>query len=583
MAESNKASAAETTDCDVVVIGSGAGGLAAALTARLKGLDVVVVEKAPVLGGTLALSGGGLWIPSSPMAQAAGIEDSREAALTYFKSCAGEYFDAARANAYLDNAPRMVKFFEENTLIRFWVDMTSPDHHPECPGAINGGRTIFGTPVNGRILGGEIKKLRPPKSEMTFMGIMIKPGAELMHFLNVFRSVESTKVVAKRLLQHFRDMLLYGRSMHLANGNALAARALKSAIDLKIPMHSSTTAVRLLQSNGGVSGVECSTPAGLRRFIARRGVVLATGGIAHDAARKAQLYKHVMRGGPHYSPVLDTNTGDGIRMAEQINAKFSSALSNPAGWVPMSIIPSRNPTPRTFSHVIDRPKPGFIAVTRHGVRFANEANSYHTFGKAMIKACSGEVETSCYLIADHDTIRRYGMGSVIRSPVPLGAKVRSGYLLRGKTLEELARKAGIDVTAFVDTVAEYNRHAVNGKDPQFGRGESFYNRALGDPDHQPNPCVAPVLRAPFYAMKLYVGDSGTFAGLATDERARVLDTQGQVIPRLYAAGNDMCSVFGGDYLGGGSTLGPAFTFGYIAGCQLAEETSIREKLTAGAA
>ena len=573
----------ETTHCDVVVVGCGAGGLAAALTAKLKGLEVIVVEKAPVLGGTLALSGGGLWIPSSPMAQAAGVADSREAALTYFKACAGEFFDAARANAYLDNAPKMVNFLQENTLIRFWVDMTSPDHHPECPGAINGGRTIFGTPINGRILGKDIRRLRRPKSEMTFMGVMIKPGAELMHFLNVFRSIESTKVVAIRLLQHVRDVLFHGRSMHLANGNALAARALKSAIDLKIPMYPNTPAVRLLLTDGAVSGVECRTDSGLRKFMARCGVVLATGGIAHDAVRKAQLYKHVMRGGPHYSPVIECNTGDGIRMAEQINAKFSAELANPAGWVPMSVIPSRNATPRTFSHVIDRTKPGFIAVTRHGVRFANEANSYHTFGKAMIKACAGEVETSCFLIADHATVRHYGMGAVIRSPVPLGPRVRSGYLLRGKSLEELALKAGIDAKALATTVAEYNRYAVNGEDPQFGRGESFYNRALGDAGHRPNPCVAPIVKPPFYAMKLYMGDSGTFAGLATDAHSRVLNTQGHPIRGLYAAGNDMCSVFGGDYLGGGSTLGPAFTFGYIAGCQLAELARTEERYPAGAA
>ncbi|MBX6745941.1 MAG: FAD-binding protein, partial [Acetobacteraceae bacterium] len=214
-------------------------------------------------------------------------------------------------------------------------------------------------------------------------------------------------------------------------------------------------------------------------------------------------------------------------------------------------------------------KPGVIGVTRHGKRFTNEANSYHDYVQAMLRACTGEEEVASWLIADHPTVRRYGLGFAKPFPVPVGQYVRSGYLQRGRTLRELAQRAGIDPAGLEATIATYNEAARRSEDPEFGRGSTAYNRYLGDPLVRPNPCVAPIETAPFYALKLVPGDLGTFAGLRADADARVLDREGRVIPGLYAAGNDLASIMGGNYPGGGITLGPAMTFGYIAARHMA--------------
>jgi succinate dehydrogenase/fumarate reductase flavoprotein subunit len=226
-----------------------------------------------------------------------------------------------------------------------------------------------------------------------------------------------------------------------------------------------------------------------------------------------------------------------------------------------------------FPHFVDRPKPGIIAVTRSGRRFVNEANSYHDFITALLAECRGTGENAAYLICDHSTIRRYGLGYAKPFPVPIGHHLRSGYLLRGRTITELAERAALDAAALERTIVTYNEDARRGEDRQFGKGSTAYNRFLGDPGHQPNPCLAPVESGPFYAVKVFPADIGTYAGLRTDCWARVLNAQGQPVPGLYAAGNDATSIMGGNYPGGGITLGPGMTFGYIAANHLTDECS----------
>jgi succinate dehydrogenase/fumarate reductase flavoprotein subunit len=226
-------------------------------------------------------------------------------------------------------------------------------------------------------------------------------------------------------------------------------------------------------------------------------------------------------------------------------------------------------------HFIDRAKPGVIAVMRDGKRFANEGNSYHDFVQAMVKAARPGEEIAAFLVCDHKTLRKYGLGCVPPFPMPLKHHLRSGYLLRGATLEELAAKAGIDAKVFAETVAQFNATALEGRDPAFGKGTRAYNRYQGDALHGPNPCIAPMTQGPFYAIKMVIGDLGTYAGIVTDAHARALDADGRVIPGLYAVGNDMASIMGGNYPGAGITLGPALTFGYIAGRHLADSASER--------
>jgi succinate dehydrogenase/fumarate reductase flavoprotein subunit len=563
---------ARTIECDVLVAGSGAGGMAAAVTARRHGLDVVVAEKEPWFGGTTALSGGWLWVPGNRHGAALGAQTGAAeppgAARAYLQDQCGPWFDGARVDAFLAAGPRMVDFLERETAVRFECPVMFPDYHPDVPGGAAGGRSIVAAPFDGRALGRSLAKLRPPLPELTLFGMMLGSGKEIVHFFNATRSLESAWVVAKRLASHARDLALYRRGIRLTNGNALAGRLLKSAEDAGVHLLASAPVRELLRSDGAVRGARLDTADGPARVHARRGVVLACGGFPQDVERRRRLFPHAPTGAEHWSPAPPGNTGDGLRLAEAAGAGIEQDLPHAAAWVPVSRVARRDGTTGLFPHFIDRAKPGVIAVTRKGRRFVNEANSYHDFVQGLVAAV-GRDEPTAFLLADHRAIRRYGLGFAKAFPLPLGPYLRSGYLLRGDTLAALAARAGIDAAALQVTLDAYNRHAREGRDPEFHKGSTAYNRFLGDATVGPNPCLAPLEVAPFYAVQVVIGDLGTYAGIRTDGRARVLGARGEPITGLYAAGNDMASIMGGNYPAGGITLGPAMTFGYIAGCDLA--------------
>jgi succinate dehydrogenase/fumarate reductase flavoprotein subunit len=558
-------------ECDVLVVGSGAGGLATAVAAAHRRLDVLVVEKEPVFGGTSARSGGWMWIPCNGPAQRAGVEDSIAAARRYLQHEAGAHFDAARVDAFLETGPRAVEFFETETKLQFDLGPTFADYHPDAPGGVDGGRSIVARPFDGRALGPEIRRLRPPLSEITFLGMMIGSGKELLHFFNVLRSPVSAGYVAVLFAKFLRDMLFHGRPMRLMNGNALVGRLAKSAFDKGVPIWTDAPVRELIRDAAGrVTGARVHAAEGPVEVHARRGVVLAAGGFPQDAVRRKALMPHAPSGHEHASPAPPGNTGDGLRLGESVGATVETALPHAAAWVPISRPRRPDGTLGTFPHFVDRSKPGVIAVTRSGRRFVNEANSYHDFCQAMVARCHEEGgEIAAWFITDHRAFRRYGLGYAKPAPVPYGKLIRDGYLLRGRTLRELATQFGGDGAELERTVARFNDHARRGEDPDFGKGSTSYNRSLGDPEHTPNPCVAPIKTGPFYAVKLVIGDLGTFAGLKADENARVLDEAGQPITGLYTVGNDMASIMGGAYPGGGITLGPAITFGYIAARHMA--------------
>lgn len=562
---------------DVVVIGTGAGGMATAVAAKKMGLEVLLLEKDSVYGGTTARSGGVLWIPNNPISTFKPEPDSMDAARTYLKYECGDCYDEARVEAFLANGPRMVEFFQKETSAQLIPLPDFPDYHAESPGGRMAGRSIMAAPLDGRVLGDHIRQLRPPLQEITFVGMMFNSSAEIGHFFNVTRSFTSAVYVARRLITHAVEMLTHGRAMRLTNGNALAARLAKSAFDLHIPMWLESPAKGLIRDGDRVSGVLVGRKDGSTvRVSARRGVVLAAGGFPQDTARRKELFPHAPTGKEHLSPAPHSNTGDGLRLAESVGAQVARDLPNAGAWIPVSKVIRSNGDTGVFPHLIDRYKPGVIAVNRKGRRFTNESDSYHDMGMAMQKHCADGPEVAAWLIADHRTIRRYGLGFAKPFPLPLLPHLRSGYLLRGKTLAELAQRAGIDGAQLQKTVAEFNQGAVDGKDLQFRRGWRVYNRFLGDKTHQPNPCVAPVAKGPFFAVKVVMGDLGTFAGVKTDAQARVLDAQGRPIEGLFAAGNDNASVMGGGYPGGGITLGPAMTFGFVAAEFMAGRSATNE-------
>ena len=570
MTAENNAVIGTEYQCDVLVAGSGAAGMAAAITAAHRGLNVLIAEKEPHFGGTTARSGGWLWIPGTSLARAWGIVEAPDAARTYLRHEAGNSFDVARVDAFLAAGPEAVDFFTTRTAVAFDMPLVFPDYHAEAPGGVQGGRSMVTRPFDGRELGETIKALGAPLPELTVFGMMLGSGKDIVHFMRMTRSLASAAYVARRLSRHLADVLRHGRGMTLTNGNALAGRLAKSALDLKIPMWLSSPVRELIMEGDAVRGAVVDRDGTPVRVTARHAVVLACGGFPHDVARRKALFPHAPTGQEHYSPGPVGNTGDGLRMAEAAGGRIDDTLPNAAAWVPVSLTTRKDGSKGVMPHFIDRAKPGVIAVNRDGARFANEGDSYHDFVQAMMKSTKPGEGLTSFLICDHRTLRKYGLGCVPPFPMPIGRHVRSGYLLKGKTLADLADRAGIDARGLENTVAQFNASAVEGRDPAFGKGTRAYNRFQGDALHGPNPCLAPIEHGPFYAIRMVVGDLGTYAGIETDAHSRVLRADGKPIPGLYAAGNDIASIMGGNYPGAGITLGPALTFGYIAGRHIAE-------------
>jgi len=557
--------AAEEIEVDVLVVGTGASGMSAAVIAAHHGLEVLVVEKEPPYGGTTARSGGWLWIPNHPMQAAIGVKDSLEAASTYLLHEAGEKFDPDRVDAFLTAGPSMVEWFQRETAIRFDPSAAFSDYHPDAPGGMAGGRAIVASAFDGRELGPLLSQLRPPLPELTVFGVMIGSGVELTHFMRWSKSLASAAYVARRLAGHACATLFHGRSVRLTNGNALAGRLLKSAVDAGVMLWNSAPVLDLIRSNSRVAGAKIHREGRTISVNARKGVVLACGGFPHDLERRKRLFPHAV----HYSPAPAGNAGDGLRLAQRAGARVDEDLPNAAAWVPVSRVPRTDGSFGLFPHFIDRAKPGVIAVTRKGRRFVNEGNSYHDFVQALLREVPTDPEPCAWLVADHRAIRAYGLGFVKPRPLPLTPHLNSGYLISAPDCRDLAAKIGVDPTALANTVNRFNQNAKSGTDPDFHKGENAYNRFYGDPDIKPNPCIAPIAEPPFYAVKVVVGDLGTYAGIATNGSAQVLDERKRPIPGLYACGNDALSIMGGNYPGPGITLGPAMTFGWIAGRHLA--------------
>lgn len=562
---------------DLIVVGSGAAGLSAAITARKRGLDVVVLEKEPVFGGTTALSGGVLWIPLNHHGRKQNPSDTVEKVKTFMQAETGAFYDEASVACFIENGPKMVEFFERETSMKF-LPTLYPDYHPTAPGGVDIGRSILAEPYDIRGLGKDMSRLKPPLKTITFIGMMFNSSnADLKHFFKATKSLESFLYVARRLINHFKELVLYRRAVQVTSGNALAARLAKSALDLDIPILTSMAVTQLLQDQDRVIGVQTNGPDGVKKMTARHAVVLACGGFPHDLKRITQAYPHLRRGHQHLSPTPESNTGDGCNMAERLGGVVDIRFQEPAAWMPVTKVDFGGGKFGVFPHLLDRYKPGIIGVLSNGQRFTNESNSYHDVGAALHRACAGMTETAMWLVCDKVALAKYGLGYVKPAPMPIGRFIRNGYLIQGKTLEELARNAGIDSAGLKQTVAAYNQHAVLGGDPAFGRGSTSFNRYLADPDHQPNPCVAPIDQGPFYAVKVLMGDLGTFDGLRTSVVGEVLRADGTPIKGLYAAGNDRASVMGGNYPGAGITHGPNMTFGFVTANHIADQAMAIDK------
>ena len=552
-------------EVDVLVLGSGAAGLSAALSARDRGLSVAVVERSGVYGGATAYSEGMVWAPLSRQSLDAGVPDTTESALAYLKAAASSYFDSKRARAYVENAPRALAFLEEQTGISYELATTSMDYHQHLPGASRGARALSPQPINGRILGARLADLRSPLPTTMLFGGMSVAGNDLASYFALRRSLAAWLRVSGLILRYLLDRLLgHSRGLRLTGGNALVAALLAAADRRGIVLCKGKEVVRLIRTNGRVSGALVAGKAGgEHRIRARCGVVLACGGYTADESLREKRYAHVQQGVRHVSLVPSGN-GSGHVLARDVGAKISERCSQPAAWTPVSLVPQPDGSMVGFPHFLERGKPGVIVVGRDGMRFCNEALCYHHFVMELVGE-DGPPGGKAWIVADHRALRRYGLGVAPPFPGRLAPHLRSGYLVRANSLSELAEELGIDARGLHNTVQRFNGFAEAGKDRDFGRGDDPYSRAAGDPTRSPNPSLGPLDESPYYAVRLYPGDLGAFAGLATDASARVLDDEGRPIPGLCAAGSETLTVTGGDYGAAGLGIGPAMTMGFIAG------------------
>ncbi len=540
-------------EVDFLVVGSGGGGMTAALTAHAEGMKTLVVEKSATYGGSTARSGGGVWIPNNMHLKMEGTEDSFEKAATYMRHTVGDRVPWPRQEMYLRVGPVMLAWLEGNTEVRFRRMKGYPDYYPEKPGGLVVGRSLEPVPFDGRVLGDELARLHPPAIPTRGLAIT---AAEYRHLALVMRTWKGKSTAFRVGLRAARDRLTGRRTLTM--GQALVARLRYSMMRWEVPLWLETPLEDLVLQQGRVTGAVVRREGRPFAIRVRRGVLLAAGGFPHNPDMRRQYLPHPTE--VRWSLANPANTGDAIRLGMAYGAAVD--LMDDAWWGPVSLPPDLDVA---FFHLSERSLPGSILVNGQGRRFVNEAAPYIDVVHAMYRLHRpGDPHIPAYFIFDHRFRRRYLFGPIL--PVqPLPARYRkTGYIHVADTPEALAQSLGIDPEGLRETLERFNAMARRGRDEDFHRGESAYDRYYGDPTVRPNPNLAPIEKPPFYGVAFYPGDIGTKGGLVTDEHARVLRADGAPIPGLYATGNTAASVMGHTYPGPGATLGPALVFGYIA-------------------
>ncbi|HTQ84431.1 MAG TPA: FAD-dependent oxidoreductase [Pseudolabrys sp.] len=551
-----------TREVDLLIAGAGPAGMTAALVAAIEGLDVLLCEKSDQVGGTGATSAGTLWIPGNHQSKAAGFNDSAAQADIYLGALIGEATNRELRRAYLDTGPAAIDYLEANSAVQFLPCGVHPDYRSNMPGAALAGRAIMPKPFDGRLLGADFRRIRPPIREFMLLGGMMVGKADIRPLIDRFRSPANFIYSAKLLLRYLADRLRYRRGTRVLMGNALVSRLYYSLRQRNVPVVFDASIAEIVGGKDGVSGARLRVAGKEVLVKTRKGIVLATGGYAHNKTLRDKFMPQPV---PAYSMSYEGNQGDGVELGQRLGAAVAPERSASGLWTPVSITIRRDGSKGLYPHLmLDRAKPGLIAVNSAGRRFVNEAVSYHDFVLAMFESHKTAPTMPAWLICDSVFIKTYGLGAVYPGHRNIGAFVDSGYLARGETLEALAGKIGVDGAPLRDTVARYNRFAETGIDIDFAKGETELNRFNGDPAHKPNPCLGPIAAAPFYAVAVWPADIAVSTGLSTDADARVLDQDGRPIPGLYACGNDMASVMGGSYPGPGTTLGPAMVFAWRA-------------------
>ncbi|MET9894677.1 3-oxosteroid 1-dehydrogenase [Streptomyces sp. NPDC006465] len=541
---------------DVVVVGSGAAGMTAALTAAKKGLSCVVLEKAPTFGGSAARSGAGIWIPNNPVILAAGVPDTPAKAAGYLAAVVGPDVSAARQQAFLGNGPAMISFVMANSPLRFrWMEGYS-DYYPELPGGLPGGRSMEPDQLDGNILGAELAHLNP--AYMAVPAGMVVFSADYKWLTLAAVSAKGAAVATECLARGTKAALLGQKPLTM--GQSLAAGLRAGLLAARVPVWLNTPLSDLFVESGAVTGAVVTQNGASGLVRARRGVIVGSGGFEHNASMRAQYQRQPI--GTAWTVGARENTGDGILAGRRAGAALD--LMDDAWWGPAIPLPDQ-----PYFCLAERTLPGGLLVNAAGARFVNEAAPYSDVVHTMYDRNPSAPDIPAWLIVDQNYRNRYLFKDVAPTFTFPDAWYTSGAAYKSWSLDDLAGRIGVPAAALRTTVSRFNGLALNGTDPDFHRGDSAYDHYYTDPAILPNSCLAPLWLPPFHAFRIVPGDLGTKGGLVTDARARVLRPDGTLIPGLYAAGNASAAVMGHSYAGAGSTIGPAMTFGYIAALDIA--------------
>jgi len=534
---------------DVLVLGSGAGGLVSALTAKELGLQALVVEKSARLGGSSAISGGGIWLPCNPLLKSSGVTDTPDLARRYLAAVIGDAGPSAspeRQAAFVDGAVDMSVFLQRRQvkLVHSW----HPDYYAQLPGGLNPGRSVESDFVDGRSLGWLLEKLPPRAAPLVTLsrenGSVYRGARSLGNFRTLVRA--TLRTISARL--RGEDVLSMGRG--------LVGQLLLEVQREQIPVWTESVASEPVVENGRIVAmtVTCGGEATLVRV--KRGVLIATGGFARNDKMREQYSPPPV--GTAWTMANAGDQGDGIKLGMSLGGV--TALMDEAWWMPAMRMP---PDGRVQFAQYERCLPGSIIVDSSGKRFFNEAVPYMEVGQWILKRNAEVPAVPCWLIFDRTYRRRYVFGA--RPPwITPRSWTKSGIIKTAESISELAKQCGIDTDGLSGTVARFNEFARSGRDDDFHRGEVPYDLHFGDPTNKPNPCLGPVLQAPFYAVAIYPGDVGTCGGLLTDQHARVLTEGGAPVTGLYATGNATAPVSGTVYPGAGMSIAASMVFGRLA-------------------